>query len=61
MRQFARGGGGGWTAFGTWPTIDCEEQWPFDFAPLEAPFETQGEQGKQGKRVALRLRSGQAG
>jgi hypothetical protein len=34
-------------AFGTWPTIDYEEQWPFDFAPLEA-------RGKQGKRVAPR-------
>jgi hypothetical protein len=32
--------GGGPSAIG--PTIECEEQWPFDFAPLEA----------RGKRVA---------
>ena len=31
----------------TWVTIDCEEQWPFDFALF-------GAQGKQGKRVAPR-------
>jgi len=32
------------------PTIDCEDQWPFDFAPFEA-------QGKQGKRVARKRES----